>query len=43
MPSVLYVALQEADWIAAFAINEAGKLTKQGEGSAPRRPFADGG
>jgi hypothetical protein len=38
MPSVLYVALQEADRIAAFAINEAGKLTKQGEVPAPGGP-----
>lgn len=38
MPSALYVALQEADWNAAFAINKAGKLTKQGEVPAPGSP-----
>jgi 6-phosphogluconolactonase len=31
MPSCLYVGLQDADKIAVFAIEEAGKLTKQGE------------
>ena len=31
MPNVLYVGLQDADKIAVFAIEEAGKLTKQGE------------
>jgi 6-phosphogluconolactonase len=31
MPSVLYVGLQEADKIAVFSIDDAGKLSKQGE------------
>ena len=43
MPNVLYVGLQDADKIAMFAIDDAGKLTKQGEMPAPRRPIGDGG
>ena len=31
MSGVLYVALQEANQIAVFAIDDAGKLAKQGE------------
>ncbi len=31
MPNVLYVGLQDADKIAMFAIDDAGKLTKHGE------------
>ena len=38
MPSVLYVALQEADEIAVFVIDDAGKLTKQGEVPALAAP-----
>ena len=38
MPSMLYVGLQDADKIAMFAIDDAGKLTKQGEMPAPGGP-----
>jgi len=38
MPNVLYVGLQDADKIAAFAIDGAGKLTKQGEMPAAGGP-----
>jgi 6-phosphogluconolactonase (cycloisomerase 2 family) len=38
MPSVLYVGLQEADKIAIFAIDEAGKLAKEGEVPAAGGP-----
>jgi len=38
MPSVLYVGLQEADKIAVFAIDEAGKLSKQSEAAAAGGP-----
>jgi 6-phosphogluconolactonase len=38
MPSMLYVGLQDADKIAVFAIDDAGKLTKQGEMPAPSGP-----
>lgn len=38
MPNVLYVGLQDADKIAMFAIDDAGKLTKQGEMPAPGGP-----
>jgi 6-phosphogluconolactonase len=38
MPNVLYVGLQDADKIAVFAIDEAGKLTKQGDVPAPDGP-----
>jgi len=38
MPNMLYVGLQDADKIAVFAIDDAGKLTKQGEMPAPGGP-----
>jgi 6-phosphogluconolactonase len=38
MPSVLYVGLQEADKIAVFSIDEAGKLTEQSESAAAGGP-----
>jgi 6-phosphogluconolactonase len=38
MPSVLYVGLQDADKIAVFLIDEAGKLIKQGEVPAAGGP-----
>lgn len=34
MPSVLYVGLQDADKIAVFSIDDAGKLSKQSEAAA---------
>jgi len=38
MPSVLYVGLQDADKIAVFSIDDAGKLDKQGEVAAEGGP-----
>ncbi|HEX3885122.1 MAG TPA: beta-propeller fold lactonase family protein [Stellaceae bacterium] len=38
MPSVLYVGLQDADKIAVFSIDDAGKLSKQGEVDAEGGP-----
>jgi len=38
MPSVLYVGLQDADKIAVFSIDAAGKLAKQGEVAAAGGP-----
>jgi 6-phosphogluconolactonase len=38
MPSVLYVGLQEADKIAVFSIDDAGKLAKQSEATAEGGP-----
>jgi 6-phosphogluconolactonase len=38
MPSVLYVGLQDADKIAVFSIDAAGKLSKQSEAAAPGGP-----
>jgi 6-phosphogluconolactonase len=38
MPSVLYVGLQDADKIAVFSIDDAGKLGKQGEVAATGGP-----
>jgi 6-phosphogluconolactonase len=38
MPSVLYVGLQDADKIAVFSIDEAGKLAKQREVAAAGGP-----
>jgi 6-phosphogluconolactonase len=38
MPSVLYVGLQDADKIAVFSIDEAGKLGRQGDVSAEGGP-----
>src|SRR5690242_7216179 len=38
MPSVLYVGLQDADKIAVFSVDDAGKLTKQGEAAATGGP-----
>ncbi len=38
MPSVLYVGLQDADKIAVFSIDDAGKLGKQGEVPAAGGP-----
>lgn len=38
MPIMLYVGLQDADKIAVFAIDEAGKLINQGEVPAPGGP-----
>jgi 6-phosphogluconolactonase (cycloisomerase 2 family) len=38
MPSVLYVALQDADKVAIFAIDDAGKLAQHGEVAASGGP-----
>src|SRR6516165_9397788 len=38
MPSMLYVGLQDADKIAVFSIDGAGKLSKQGEVAIPGGP-----
>ncbi|HWB50429.1 MAG TPA: beta-propeller fold lactonase family protein [Stellaceae bacterium] len=38
MPGVLYVGLQDADKIAVFSIDDAGKLAGQGEVAAPGGP-----
>ncbi|HEX5320378.1 MAG TPA: beta-propeller fold lactonase family protein [Stellaceae bacterium] len=38
MPSALYVGLQDADKIAVFSIDGAGKLAKQGEAAAAGGP-----
>ena len=38
MTSVLYVGLQDADKIAAFSIDGAGKLSKEGETPAEAGP-----
>lgn len=38
MPSMLYVGLQDADKVAVFSIDQAGKLAKQSEVPAPGGP-----